>query len=96
MKVRVQIQHGDFKIDERAEGKTADDIVGVAKGKVAAKLPFAMRLVVNGMSNTTFIQEIVKRYNAELKPNPLVPIPTNAEEFLETAVKLGFVTIEEP
>lgn len=96
MKVRVHIQHGDIKIDEVIEGKTAAEIVVAAKAKTASKLPFGLRLAVNAMGPHAFMQELVKRYNAELKPKPPVAIPNTAEEFLQTAVTLGFVTILEP
>lgn len=95
MKVRVQIQHDTLKLDEVIEAKNAEEIVALAKSKTAAKLPFALRLAVNAMSPHIFMQEIVKRYNAELKPNPPIAIPNSADEFLQTAVKLGFVTIIE-
>ena len=96
MKVRVQIQHDTLKLDEIVEGKTLEDIVATAKSKTATKLPFALRLGVNAMPPHIFMQEIVRRYNAEVKPNPPVPIPNTAQEFLDTAVKLGFVTVIEP
>ena len=43
-----------------------------------------------------FMQEIVKRYNSEVKPPKPLPIPTNADEFLKIATEIGVATILEP
>jgi hypothetical protein len=96
MKVRIQVTHGQIKIDETVQGNNAEEVVSIAKGKTAAKLPFAMRFVVNSMTPAAFMQEIVKRYNAEIKPPVPIPVPATADEFIQSAVKIGVATVLEP
>ena len=93
MKVRIKVEHPQLKVDEVVSGRNAEEIVTTVKGNVAKKVPFALRLLINGMSPLGFAQEIVKRYNAEMKTNE--PKPASCEEFLISAEKLGFVTILE-
>ncbi len=96
MKVHIHVSHSLIKVDETVQAKTAEEIVTIVKGKVHDKSPFAMKLLLRSMSNQMFMQEIVKRYNSEVKPPKPLPIPTNADEFLKIATEIGVATILEP
>jgi hypothetical protein len=92
MKVHVNINERELKVNEAFTGANADEVVGQMKARVSRELPFAMRLMVGAMSNLQFAQEVVKRYNEAQKQN--APIPASCEEFLQLAQAHGFATIE--
>ena len=92
MKVHINIQHPPITVNETVTGANADEIIGKVKARVAKDLPFAMRLMVNGMSNLMFAQEVVKRYNSAMKKS--VPAPQSCDEFLKFAQAQGFAVVE--
>ena len=91
MQVHVKISQESIKVDETFTGATSDEIVAQVKSRVAKEVPFFMRPMVNGMSNLTFAQEVVKRYNSNTKQN--IPIPASCDEFLTMAQQQGFATV---
>ena len=93
MKVHVTIDHPAMSVDEIFSGSNADEVVGAMKARVAKALPFTQRLAVSAASNLMFVQEVVKRYNANQQLN--LPIPNSSEEFLQMAQTQGFATIVE-
>lgn len=92
MKVHVQIKQQGVEVNEVFTGNNADAIVGAIKTRVARELNFALRMVVNGMSNLGFAQEVVKRYNESKQKR--IPIPATCEEFLASAQAEGLATLE--
>lgn len=93
MRVRVHIDQSGMKINEEFVGQTADEIVGKVKSRLVKELNFAMKIVVNAMSNLSFAQEIVKKVNEAKKQN--LPLPTSCEEFFRLAQDQGYATLEE-
>lgn len=91
MKVHVSIQQQNINVDEDFEGANSDELVGKMKARVAKELPFAMRVMVNAMSNLMFAQEVVKRYNQNSKKD--LPSPQSCDEFLTLAQEQGFATV---
>ena len=73
-------------------GANADDIVKRLKDRAAPQLPFTMRLLIMPMNPISFAQEVVRRYNDEMKA--ALPIPKSCAEFLWQCVGLNFATIE--
>jgi hypothetical protein len=92
MKVRVNINQQGVEINEVFTGNTSEAIVSAMKARVARELNFALRLVINGMSDLSFAQEVVRRYNENTRKN--VPIPTSCDQFLQSAQTEGFAWIE--
>ena len=92
MKVRVNINQQGVEINEVFSGNTAEDIVHAMKSRVARELNFALRMVINGMSELSFAQEVVRRYNENARKN--VPIPNSCEQFLQSAQSEGFASME--
>lgn len=92
MKVRVNIDRDNIKINNTFSGANADEIVGALKSRVAQDLPFAMRLLVNSMGNLAFAQEMVRRYNSAQQQN--IPLPQTCDEFLKLAETAGICTTE--
>lgn len=91
MKVHVSVQQPNLNVNEDFEGENAEELVGKMKARVAKELPFAMRMMVNAMSNLMFAQEVVKRYNQTMKKE--IPQPQSCEEFLTLAQEQGFATM---
>jgi len=91
VKVQVHINESGLVVNEVFTGTNADDIVGAMKARVAKEVNFALRIVINGMSNLSFAQEVVKRYNENKRKN--LPLPTNCAEFLSSAQAEGFAKI---
>ena len=94
MKVQFNIQEPELSVRDTITGANAEDVVGAVKSQVSARLPFAMRLFVGGMSNLAFAQEVVRRFNAARKTNH--PIPASCQEFLKLAEVQGFAIVLEP
>jgi hypothetical protein len=92
MRVRIRFQQDKVNINEVFDGATAEEIVGKMKERVRKELPFALRLLVGGMSNLMFAQETVKRYNEAQKKS--LPPPRSCEEFLKMAQAEGLATLE--
>ena len=92
MKVHVNVALEGMSINELFEGATADEIVGKMKARVATELNFVMKMAVNAMSDLTFAQEVVRRYNAFKKLS--LPLPATCQEFLTLAVQQGLATLE--
>lgn len=93
MKVNVNINHENMKVNETFSGTNAEAVVAAMKSRVTRELPFALRLAANAMSPLMFAQEVVKRYNNSAKTN--LPRPNSCEEFLQIAVDQGFATLEQ-
>ncbi len=91
MSVQVHIDRPPIKVNEKLEGRNAEEVVGKLKGRVLPELNFALRLMVNSFSNLRFAQEIVRRYNDREKTN--YPIPNSCWEFLQSAETMGYATI---
>jgi hypothetical protein len=92
MKVHVNINQDDFKVNETFVGSTADELVGQMKARIAKELGFALRLAVNAMSNLAFAQEVVRRLNVAKKLD--LPIPNSCDEFINLAQQQGYAQIE--
>ena len=92
MKIRVSINQQGMEVNEVFSGNNADEVVGAIKARVAKELNFALRIIVKGMSNLSFAQEVVKRYNESNNKN--IPIPASCDEFLSTAQHEGLATLE--
>ena len=90
MKIQVNITHANMTINETFNGKTAEEVVGAMKSRVAKELPFALRLAANAMGNLMFAQEVVKRYNDSEKKN--LDLPKSCDEFITLAEEQGFAT----
>jgi hypothetical protein len=93
MRVRVQFQAEQIRVDEYFSGNSAEEIVRQMQGKVASKVNFVMRLAVNALSPLQFSQEAIRRYNNAT--GKTLPIPQTCEEFLKLGQKEGIVTILE-
>lgn len=91
MKVNVNINNPNMKLNETFSGPNADAVVAAMKARVLKELPFALRLAANALSPLMFAQEAVKRYNESMKTN--IPRPNTCEEFIKFAVDNGFATI---
>ncbi len=92
LRAHIHIHRPPVHIDEIIQGADAEEIVARFKARMMPELSFAMRLAVGGMANLRFAQEVVKQYNVQDQGH--LPMPSSCEEFLEAAVKIGFVTIE--
>ncbi len=94
MKVRVNFQTPDVKIDRIFEGRDAQAVVAAMQKALAAEMNFAMRLLIAAMSPLQFAQETVNRYNAAMKRS--APRPSSCEEFIRLAQAEGIATVLEP
>ena len=92
IKVYFNINRPMIQLNEVFIGENADDVIKRLKDRTAPQLPFTMRLLIMPMSPLSFAQEIVRRYNDEMKAS--LPIPTSCAEFLAQCEGLGFATIE--
>ena len=92
MKVKVNISQPEIKVNETFSGSTPEEIVGAMKSRVAKEMPFLMRPIVNAMSSLAFAQEVVKRYNANMKKT--LAAPQSCQEFLTLAQSEGFAEVE--
>lgn len=92
MKVRVRFEVADRSIDETVEGRSAEDLLAMAKARVARELGWK-GLFLNAISPLAFAQMAVQRYNDHYKTNH--PIPTSAEEFVEFGKMTGNLTVIE-
>jgi hypothetical protein len=81
-------------VDEIFSGQTPEEVVAAMQKAVAARVNFAIRLLVNAMSPLQFAQEVVKRYNDALGRN--VPTPQSCAEFLRLGETEGIAQIVEP
>ncbi len=93
MRVRVQFQAEQIRVDEYFNGNSAEEIVRQMQSKVASKVNFVMRLAVNALSPLQFSQEAIRRYNDAT--GKTLPIPQTCEEFLKLGQQEGIVTFLE-
>ena len=91
MKATVEFRHLAMEINETFTGNDADEIVGAMKSRVAKNSPFALRLLIGGMSKAKFTQEVVTRYNDYA--NKTLTMPNSSEEFLELMQREGIAKI---
>jgi hypothetical protein len=91
MKAHVNVTLEGIVVNEMFEGTSADEVVGKMKARVARELPFAMKMVVNSMSNLMFTQEVVRRYNDFKKLT--LPLPNSCEAFLTLAQEQGLAML---
>jgi len=89
--VTVNFRSPAMEINETFAGDDADEIVGAMKSRIAKNSPFAMRLLIGGMSKAMFMQEVVNRYN-DYANKPLT-MPDSSEEFLELMQREGIAAI---
>lgn len=94
MRVQVQYQAEQIRLDELFSGKNAEEIVRQMQGRVASRVNFVMRLAVNALSPLQFSQETIRRYNDATGKS--LPIPQSCEEFLQLGQNEGIVTILDP
>ena len=90
VKLHVQFEAGDIKVNEVVAGSTAEAVVAAMQQRVAKELGFLKGTVVRAMSPLSFAQEATRRYNSALKAN--APIPATCQEFLDYGVRSGFAT----
>ena len=93
MKVRVTYNSPQMGVDEVFSGDSPEDVVRAMQRAVAAKVNFALRILVNSLSPLSFAQEVVKRYNEATRKS--VPLPRSCAEFLELGEKEGLATFLE-
>lgn len=91
MKVRVSYHTPDMQVDETFSGDTPEAVVAAMQRTIAARLNFALRLLVNAMSPAQFAQEVVARYNEATRRS--IPRPQSCAEFLRLAEAEGVVKI---
>lgn len=91
MSVNVHINRPPIVVNEKFDGRNAEEVVGKLKGRVASELNFAQRLMINSFSNVRFAQEVVRRYNEREKTT--YPLPNSCWEFLLSAEEIHCVTI---
>lgn len=92
MKVRVRFEVAGRSIDETVDGRDAEDLLAMAKARVARELGWK-GLFLNAMSPLSFAQMAVQRYNDHYKAD--YAIPASAQEFLEFAQATGNLTVLE-
>ena len=93
MKVRVNLEIADRKVDEIVTGRDADDVLAQAKARVEKELGWK-GFFLKAMSPMGFAQEVVRRYNAG--SGSQYAIPKTADEFLKLGADLGYLqTIDE-
>jgi hypothetical protein len=93
MKVRVTYRSPQMSVDEVFVGDTPDAVVSGMQKAVAAKVNFAVRILVNSLSPLQFAQEVVKRYNEASGKS--VPPPRSCAEFLQLGEVEGLATVLE-
>ena len=92
IKVYFSINRPQLQMHEVFVGENADDVIKRLKDRAAPQLPFTMRLLIMPMNPLAFVQEVVRRYNDEMKTS--LPIPKTCAEFLTQCIELGFATVE--
>jgi hypothetical protein len=92
MKVRVRFEIADRSIDETVEACGAEELLAIAKARVARELGWK-GLFLNAMTPLSFAQMAVQRYNDHYKAH--YPIPKSAEEFVEFGEATGNLTVLE-
>ena len=92
LKVAFDIDRPPLQLHETIVGENADDVVKRLKDRIAPRLPFTMRLLIMPMNGLSFGQEVVRRYNDEMKTS--LPIPKSCAEFLAQCEELEFATID--
>jgi hypothetical protein len=88
MKVRVNLEIAQRKIDEVVTGRDADDILAQAKARVERELGWK-GIFLKAMTPLGFAQEVVRRYNAGTGSQ--YAIPQSAGEFLKLGADLGYL-----
>lgn len=91
MKLHVQFQSGDMKINEVVEGANAEAVVAAMQKRVASEAGFIVGAIVRKMTPIAFAQEATRRYNSSLKEN--MPIPQTCEAFVQSGIEKKFATL---
>ena len=89
MKIRIDIQD----VHEELEAPDAAGVLSEVKAEAGKRAPWLLRGPIRAMSDLTFAGEAVKQHNRQQQSNDATP--TSAEEFLDWAVKHGYVTVLE-
>ena len=90
VKLHVQFQTKDLKVDEVVRGDTPEAVVAAMQKRVAQELGFLAGTVVRSMSPLAFAQEVTKRYNSAMGDN--APAPQSCEQFLKYGIEKKFAT----
>ncbi len=91
VKLHVQFDTKEFRVDEVVEGATAEAVVAAMQKRVAGELGFLAGAFVRSMTPLAFAQEATRRYNTAMKQN--APSPQSCDEFVRYGVEKGFATI---
>lgn len=91
MKLHVQFDTKEFRVDEVVEGATAEAVVAAMQKRVAGELGFLAGAFVRSMTPLAFAQEATRRYNTAMKEN--APTPQSCDEFVRYGVEKGFATV---
>ncbi len=94
MKIHLQLQLMNQKIEETIVGQDAAAILHMVKQETGKRVPFFLRGMVNNMSDLGFAAEAVRRANQSNGRQD--PAPASAQEFLNWAVARGWVQVLEP
>ncbi len=89
MKIRIDIQD----VHEELEAADAADVLNQVKAEAGKRAPWLLRGPIRAMNDLTFAGEAVKQHNRQHQANDAAPV--SAEEFLDWAVKHGYVTVLE-
>lgn len=94
MKIHLQLQLMNQKIEETIEGQDAAALLHMVKQETGKRVPFFLRGIVNGMTDMGFAQEAVRRANQANGRKD--PSPASAQDFLDWAVERGWAQVVEP
>ena len=89
MKIRVTMDVADHHINEVVEGVTAEEIVSIAKSKLAKELGWK-GLFLKALSPLSFAQQAIGQYNSS--SGTQYKIPQSCDEFLNLGQDLGYIT----
>lgn len=89
MKIRIDIQD----VHEEVEASDATGVLSRVKDEASKRAPWLLRGPIRAMNDLTFAGEAVKQHNNRHQSDDAKP--ASAQEFLDWAVKCGYVTILE-
>lgn len=93
MRVIIRFHEGDLRVNEEFCGRNADEVVSHMKARVGREFAFPLRMAINAMSNTGFVQDAVRRINRERGLR--LPIPQSCSEFIQLAQEQGIATVQD-
>jgi hypothetical protein len=90
MKIRIQVDANNIRVDETVEGRSEEDVARQFRSRVEARAPFLVKMALRAMDDRAFWRQIVEMHNK--KTGASEPVPATATEFLAFGERTGYAT----